>query len=312
MTLILNQDYGFTAIGFCRFALNRFLRLFPIYYVVIGATALYIVSVGPLDQLNGAMLLPVSASELLANLSIVTLTGFGSSGMVEHRLVPTAWSLSIELFCYALLAAYFPKSWCRLSIMLAAGIALSATSIIGASGQADYGFQNHYSVLQAGLVPFAIGGLAYFARESRAFAFSRSKLAVLGLLLTANVLAGYFSDFHKYVGGLYVCVALNLFLVPMLFQHSRKKEGWMSLLGGMAYPMFVCHWLIGTLTFIHLPAVGRGSLVHFLISAAGAMLFSAALYYGVDRQVQRLRVLVKNKNFLAGALAQASPSVVPS
>jgi peptidoglycan/LPS O-acetylase OafA/YrhL len=311
MTLILNQDYGFTPMGLWRFALNRFLRLFPIYWLVIGATALYIAWVGPLTDLNGAIALPNGVSEQVANLSIVSLTGFDSAQMAEHRLVPTAWSLSIELFCYAILAVYFAKSWQRLSAMLAAGIVVAATSIIAARAQADYGFLNHYSVLQAGLIPFAIGGLAYFAREARVFAFSQTKLAVIGLLLVANVAAGYVSDFHKYVGALYVGAALNLFLVPMLFQRGGKKEGWTSLLGGMAYPMFVSHWLIGTLTFIQVPAVGRGSLGHFLIAAAGTMLLSASLYHGVDRQVQRLRTLVKSRNFVTGALAQPSSSVVP-
>jgi peptidoglycan/LPS O-acetylase OafA/YrhL len=156
-----------------------------------------------------------------------------------------------------------------------------------------------------------MGGLAYFVRRWRVFAFSWTKLAVLGILLSANVATGYFSDFQKYVGAFYVCVALNLFLAPMLFQRSGAKGAWTSLLGGMAYPMFVCHWLIGTLTFIYLPGIVRGTLEHFLITAAGTMMFSVALYYGVDRQVQRIRAPIKNKSLLNDALAQPLSSVPP-
>jgi peptidoglycan/LPS O-acetylase OafA/YrhL len=71
--------------------------------------------------------------------------------------------------------------------------------------------------------------------------------------------------------------------------------------------MFVCHWLIGTLIIVYMPEVGRGSLVHFLLATAGTILFSAILYLGVDRQVQRLRMLVKNRS--APAVALAVPNV---
>ena len=62
MSLILNQDYGFTASGLARFAFNRWLRLFPVYYAVIGLTALYIAFIGPLDQLNQAIVSAIDRS----------------------------------------------------------------------------------------------------------------------------------------------------------------------------------------------------------------------------------------------------------
>ncbi len=108
MTLILNQDYGFEKGSFVRFATNRALRLFPIYYIVIGLTALYVAFVGPLDQLNGAIALPNSIAERVANLGILSLSGFDVNA--AHRLAPTAWSLSVECFCYGLLGLYFAQN----------------------------------------------------------------------------------------------------------------------------------------------------------------------------------------------------------
>jgi peptidoglycan/LPS O-acetylase OafA/YrhL len=88
MSLILNQDYGFTAGGLVRFAINRWLRLFPIYYAVIGLTALYIAFIGPLNQLNQAITLPSTGTAIFANLSIVTLMGFDFDPVMQ-RLSPT-------------------------------------------------------------------------------------------------------------------------------------------------------------------------------------------------------------------------------
>jgi len=291
MTLVLNQDYEFDADGVVRFAANRTLRLFPVYWAVIGLTSLHIAFVGPLDQLNGAMALPLSAAERLANV-FMTLVGFDQSQVTERRLSPSAWSLSIELFCYMLLAVYFGKTRARLFLMLAIGTAVSVVQIISDLDQPDFGFQNHYTVLQAGLIPFAVGGLAYFYRHSRLFAFSSTRLSVLCFFLSLNFLAGYWSDFHKYVAGLYVTVALNMALVPMLFSVESKRK-WQTLLGALSYPVFLSHWLVGTLATIYLP-IAAGSFLHFLLATLLAIMLSLALHYFIDRPVQKLRTYIKH------------------
>ena len=295
MTLILNQNYGFDGSGFMRFATNRILRLFPVYYVVIGLTALHITFIGPLNQINGAITVPSTVAEQFANLSIVSLTGFDFSQQAGQRLVPTAWSLSIELFCYALLAVYFAKSRARLLFMLIVGVGLAAVQILSTLDQPDYGFQNHYGVMQAGIVPFAIGGLAYFFRKSHLFVYSSTRLWIFSLLFFANFLVGYWSDFHKYVSGLYIIVALNLVLVPMLFSQETKNR-WQKLLGGLSYPIFISHWFIGTLVVVYLPIVASKSLMHLFVATIATVMFSLLLYYGLDQPLQRVRIFIKNRN----------------
>jgi peptidoglycan/LPS O-acetylase OafA/YrhL len=298
MSLILNQDYGFTPGGLARFAVNRWLRLFPVYYTVIGLTALYIAFIGPLNQLNGAMLLPSTATAIFANLSIVTLTGFDFAPEMQ-RLSPTTWSLAIEIFCYALLAVYFAKSRARLLVMLMVGIGVAAVQIFIDLDQPHYGFQNHYSVLQAGLIPFALGGLAYFCRSARIYEFSGTKLLLLGMLFLANFVVCYWSDFHKYVSSLYVAAVLNALLVPMLFTQTTKHS-WQKILGGLSYPIFLCHWVVATLILIYVPAIGGKGFMLFAAATAGSVLLSLLLYYGVDRPIQALRTSIKRQRIMVG------------
>jgi peptidoglycan/LPS O-acetylase OafA/YrhL len=298
MSLILNQDYGFTAGGLVRFAVNRWLRLFPVYYAVIGLTASYIALIGPLNQLNRALSLPSTATAIFANLSIVTLTGFDFAPEMR-RLSPTAWSLAIEIFCYLLLAMYFAKSRSRLLFMLTVGVAITSVQLLTNFDQPDYGFQNHYAVLQAGLIPFALGGLGYFYRSARVFEFSRTKLGLLGLLFLANFVSGYWSDFHKHVSGLYIAAALNVALVPMLFTQPTKYH-WQKVLGGLSYPIFLCHWFVATLIAIYVPAIGGKSFMLFAAATAGSLLFSLLLYYGIDRPVQAVRASVKKQGLVPG------------
>jgi peptidoglycan/LPS O-acetylase OafA/YrhL len=298
MSLVLNQDYGFTASGLVRFAVNRWLRLFPSYYAVIGLTALYIASIGPLNQLNHELALPSTATAIFANLSIVTLAGFDFIPEMQ-RLSPTTWSLAIEIFCYFLLAVYFAKSRERLLFMLMIGMAVAAVRLFIDFDQPQYGFQNHYSVLQAGLIPFALGGLAYFYRSARIYEFSGTKLLALSLLFLANFAIGYWSDFHKYVSGLYVAAVLNVAMVPMLFTQTTKHS-WQKILGGLSYPIFLCHWLVATLIAIYVPAIGGKGFMLFAAATVGSVLFSLLLFYGVDRPIQALRTAVKKQRFMLG------------
>ncbi len=295
MSLILNANYGFDAGGLVRFAVNRWLRLFPTYYVVIGLTAIYIVFIGPLTQLNGAITLPSTGAAIFANLSIVTLTGFDFTD--AQRLSPTTWSLAIEIFCYFLLAVQFAKSRARLLFMLIVGTGVAAGQIFIDFDQPEYGFQNHYGVLQAGLIPFALGGLAYFYRGARIYRFSSSRLGLLGVLFLANLALGYWSDFHRYVSGLYVVAVLNVLLVPMLFTQTTKHH-WQKLLGGLSYPIFLCHWLVGTLIVAYVPAIGGKGPMLFAATTVASVLFSLLLYYGVDRPIQTLRASVKRRGLV--------------
>jgi peptidoglycan/LPS O-acetylase OafA/YrhL len=293
MTLVLNQDYGFAWDGFVRFATNRALRLFPIYYIVIGLTALYIVVIGPLDQLNDAITLPRAAADWAINLSLVGLTGF--THVAGYRLAPTAWSLAVECFCYALLGLYFAKSRQRLLVMLAVGAVIAGIQIAGALNEPEYDLRSHYRVLQAGLIPFALGGLAYFFRQARLFAYSHGKFAMLCGLLVANFIGGYWSEFHAFVSGLYIVMILNVAFVPMLFGRPTTY-GWQRTLGGIAYPFFLSHWAIASLLVVYIPAMGVGGLTHGVAATAATILFSLAMYYGVDHQVQRVRALIKSRN----------------
>jgi peptidoglycan/LPS O-acetylase OafA/YrhL len=294
MTLTLNESYGFDVTGAFRFLVNRWLRLFPTYYFVVGMTALYIALIGPLNQLNGAMTLPAKASAIIANLSIIGLAGFDPSQVPSQRLSPTTWSLAIELFCYLLLAVYAARSPRRLACMLAIGIAVTGFQLAGTFEKPNYGFQYHYSVMQAGLIPFALGGLGYFFRHARIFAFSQTKLWTLGLLFCANVALGQWSAFYKFVDGLYIAALLNFFLVPMLFRRHEATSAWQKILGGLSYPIFLSHWAIGTLIVVLMPNIVPRSFSHYIITTGASILFCLGLYYGIDQPIQRLRTSIKS------------------
>jgi peptidoglycan/LPS O-acetylase OafA/YrhL len=293
MTLILNENYGFGPFGFFRFWVNRFLRLLPSYYLILAITLLYIVLGTPLDQLNGALRSPTTAAGWFNNLTIFGLTGIVGTDAAAARLVPTAWSLSIELVCYFLLAVYFAKSTRRLFALFLFGATVTIIHFVRVCTlpvPADFGFQDHYVVWQAGLIPFALGGLTYHYRHI----FKPSLLVVTALfaLLLLNALLGAVSDFHRYVSGLYISMMINAVLVPTLFRGASSAP-WQATLGRMAYPVFISHWLVGTLVFLAFDVRPMGP-AHFLMSVTATLAVSFLLANFVDRRVDVLRSFVKN------------------
>jgi len=149
-------------------------------------------------------------------------------------------------------------------------------------------------VLQAGIIPFAAGSLAYFHRGSPLLRFSRVGVVALLLLWAANCALTHVSEFHTFVSGLYVAVVINAFLVPKMFAFdaAHAKHPWVRVLGGIAYPIFVSHILIGTLAYRYL-GFSRGGIDLLAITLAATIGFSLAVHFGIERRLETLRTLIK-------------------
>jgi len=155
MTMTLHKKYGFTGPGLSAFCINRILRLWPAYLVILSITvaALY---VAPLGEIYGLLRVPQTSGEWAANLALVGLVGSDFSHMASMPLtLPNNWSLSIEVVCCGLLM-YFGKTPRRLLALAALGATGVTYSTITCGQEAFYGqycFQNRYGVLQAGFHP---------------------------------------------------------------------------------------------------------------------------------------------------------------
>jgi peptidoglycan/LPS O-acetylase OafA/YrhL len=110
------------------------------------------------------------------------------------------------------------------------------------------------------------------------------------------------------VSGLCVAAALNFLFVPVLFRRPANAE-WQRVLGGLSYPVFLCHWLIGTLIAIYIPALPPFSPTHCGFTALASVLFCLPIYYGVDRPTQKIRQVVKASGpFAKRVVVEESPA----
>lgn len=301
MTTIMNESYGYTGAGVRRYAVNRWLRLYPSYYFVA------IVSVGvfmliPTD--SNAKFLPYNAGEMLANITMI----FPSFYPIEYlpRVVSPTWALTIEIFFYTLIALGISRNktittiWAGLSLLYVAYSGFAVGSLPG------IGYGN---VLQASL-PFSLGAALYYYKQHlrTLFApFGLLKIRFLVICLLAIQLGVIIGE--RLIGAeiwkfgfvaSYINIAISCAFVVALFYQSGsdKLHRQDSIMGQFSYPVYLCH-PIGAEVAMRLFGMtadhsARGLL--FLLVAGGfCALLSVICVFGIDNNVEKLRQRIKRR-----------------
>jgi peptidoglycan/LPS O-acetylase OafA/YrhL len=101
----MQTNYGYSKTWFKKYALNMFLRFYPLYRVSIIFTVILIGSVGSefTSNYKSEMSLPTSAYEIFTNLAIFF------PFLEPTRLTPPAWALTVEMFFYILIGLGLSK-----------------------------------------------------------------------------------------------------------------------------------------------------------------------------------------------------------
>jgi peptidoglycan/LPS O-acetylase OafA/YrhL len=279
MTRVLHERYGFARPGIAAFLANRLLRLWPAYLVVIAVTWATL-HFYPLAGFFFSLTEPHTVLEKVTNGTILGQVGFDFKYLLPlSRLSPTSWSLSIELFCYCLLAFYFAKTPGRLTMLAVLGLAaiLSSTGYCWAEDPAPYGpycFQNRYGVLQAGFIPFAVGGLAYFHRPAMLrWLIAYWKWAGFALLCAEALVA--VSLFASVTIGPYLGVPAMLALVVWDGGDKRPSAA-ADFVGRASYHLFIAHMSIAAILVVVFAGIPNSFPV-FALSVAIALMMSAFL-----------------------------------
>jgi peptidoglycan/LPS O-acetylase OafA/YrhL len=160
MCLVINQTYTGPG-GIARYALNRILRIYPIYLLVFALSIM--VTIGfetALEQPLGngltfarVMPLPASFGDWVANLTLLYLP----SGNTFN--VSPAWSLRVELFFYAAMLVLTRRLWLV--------VAWLGASILYAVWMEHQGttFIDRYTSIFGASIAFSIGASVYYLRQ---------------------------------------------------------------------------------------------------------------------------------------------------
>jgi peptidoglycan/LPS O-acetylase OafA/YrhL len=307
MGMILSGKYGTEKEGINRFYANRFLRLMPMYYVVLALTMGWqifcLTGEHGHSLARGLHAFGETFAGKLAWLPNYTLVGLDSSyyfdktptGLAFHTVhipppgdywlhewvwVPQMWSVAAEMWFYAFAPSLvrLPIKWLAFVCLISFDLQLYLTYFVS--------FDPGYCFWGANIYLFGLGVMVYRLRAHLKLSPSRPALGFL--IGAAAVLALTLFPLLHFRFPLYLMEACCALFIPTLFALTQRS-GFDRFVGNLSYPIYCCHFLgrewaktlIGHLniSFDWLP----------WMTIVVTIPLSIALYYGVDHLVERYR-----------------------
>lgn len=252
MTTILHNSYGYTLSGFKKYAINRFLRLYPTYWFLLLLIIFIIFLVGAefAKESHSKMQMPTTITEWTANIGML----FIQFNPVEYspRLAPPTWALTIELFFYTLIGLGVSKTKKITWIWFAASASyIVLTNLI--TGKLGTGYGNIFNAS----LPFSIGSLLFFYRIKLLALIKKTphcgkiltSIFLFNVCLTSVISAFSFEFFQQHgwkveIISTWLNLPLSALMTVLLFSirpHSKRLKELDLKLGDYSYPLYIFH-----------------------------------------------------------------------
>lgn len=291
MTAVLNETYSFK---FSSFALNRFLRLFPIYYLVAAISVIILILAPDSSNFHPAWNVQFRLIDVLGNSLVFPFEFYDAS----FRLVPPAWSVAVELICYFLIWLFVARNQHFAIATFSIALTYHVVSLL-----AGMDWSKRYFPFYAALLPFSIGACIYYSRNFFSALNNYSTLKISGAAFSVWVfnlaicgvvsgLGGSYFDLFFYVNLACLWVLVSCMITPT-FSGRLRKSG--KLLGDLAYPVFLTHWIVAFLISVFIVDGQRRGLSLLAASVLPILAISFSLSWLADRLLEPLRDKIRNR-----------------
>lgn len=305
MTLIMHESYGFTNTGRKHFLLNRFYRLYPMYWVIFSCTliVLFITGTEFAEEFHGAMVTPSDLGEWFSNILMVYPTF--QPGSYTPRLSPPTWALTVEIAFYVLICLGISKTL-KSTVLWS----LASTLYVPVAFICEL---DAYSAFPLASLPFSLGALTYYfykksynAELLKKYSESKTSLLITAVLITILILLIYVMNFGavNHIRGLYPLAFFGMIgFSPIIIYHfailkHAFSTGILNLdkqFGDFSYPIYLSHYLCGLLlAYLYSDSSIRGGGGYSVQSALICVIFSWGLIYFIDKPIQKIRAKVRN------------------
>jgi len=309
MTTIMHETYGYDHGGIGRYALNRFLRLYPMYWLAIIISIIVIIYVSPeySKAYKSILYIPNNFGAIVFNTTMIFPTLFPEE--VSPRLSPPTWALTIEIFYYVCIGLGISKTK-RLAVLW---VCLSISYYVLTYVLNMESAHRYFSIL-AGTLPFSLGSILYFYKTEIYSLLCRFKFSnPIFLLVTYILLAAFFTlnqyykpfPYYFYINetGKYLNIFITLVIIVSLFfrGHEIFSKKIDKFLGDYSYPIYLLHWQLGLLaSYILFKTPTKGlsgdGLSVFILSLLLVFIVSSILIYSIDRNISFIRNKIKTNN----------------
>lgn len=306
MTLVMHNAYSYSLKGQYKFVLNRFLRLYPLFWVAsLISVALILLLPSEILNYHKAMFLPDDMVGWLANITMIYPAINPNS--FDPRLVPPTWALTVEITFYAMICIGLSKNFRLTQVWLAVSVVYHVYLLFSGweRGAAYYPFFAASLPFAAGAFlfhwshrnPLTLNSKGLFIAACLVFFFSLN--AVLGVSDRYFLLTGWVETTCFYVSLMLCLVTLRILTgkVDPKLDKFRKVD---TALGDYSYPIYLLHFQGGIIaSWLLTGDVWRRSqdlegAVVFIASTAVTILLSWLVVTFIDAPIQSLRTKVRN------------------
>ena len=274
MTYILTQRYHFTRLGLLHYTRNRFVRIYPTYWLALALGIFALAFLTPRGitpaKLNAAFQFPRSKLDWIFPFTLCI--PFPSYFLP----VPVSKALGIEVAYYCLMPLFAlsrTTTWLCLFAGLFYNIYLYST---------DADFYQRYMAFLPCVLPFATGSLCCHYRHELAALRRPFTSTALWIL---HGLAFLYDPTYPWFYGLLVSIGLSAWVTISLA--IRKSSRVDSFLGDLSYPVYLLHTTVAA--FFIIPFGYDRNLPFFVAAFSSTILVSALIVRYFEKPIRLLR-----------------------
>lgn len=298
MTTVINESYGHSVKGVGRYFLNRFLRIFPLYWLSALLSIILILMFGAsaTRAFHPDIYLPQNTLDALRNLFIFF------PQLESPRLTPPAWALTVELFFYLLIGFGISKGKAITAIWFVSSVCYHLFAAFN-----NYGWNDIYFTVWAASLPFSTGAMIYHFRAFFAHALGvvPKNICIPAILFIALPLNWWLASFGGFVRdiGFYcnylICAFTIAFLVSVPLRQAQLKQI-DKRIGDLSYPIYLLHYQLGFLVMTGIGYLGfvmpRGSVMLALASIPVIIIVAWLVVKCIESPIMKIREQIKKGN----------------
>jgi peptidoglycan/LPS O-acetylase OafA/YrhL len=275
MAMVLNEKYK--SDDYYLFISNRALRIYPIYWVVLGLTLMLSILSGILfdnwgkltfyldhwDQMTFiAIFFQIISNIVIFGQDVMMFTGYSlerggfyfsqdfrltDPPLYKFLIIPQAWTLSLELMFYLIAPFFVRKGVSSIILIILLGFVIRFAVIVMVDNYQDPWtyrfFPSEISLFFLGVLSFRLKNILLI--PSKNILNVAVVFYFLIVIFFSNIKGYFFGNLGDWA--LYFYTVL---LLPWLFEISKKSKI-DSMVGELSYPVYISHMLI----------VGGGALI---------------------------------------------------
>lgn len=301
MALILNEKYNLKKNAYKVFIANRFLRIYPVYWIGLFLTG-FVLLLKCDSSFQLCLFIPAQNNFItgvwiifetfLKNIFLFPFLGYFSpnANSLGNFIIPISWTLGIELLFY-LIAPFIVKR--KISVLILIGIfSLIIRNLIFQynSNQPHEFLTLNTWFFPSQLVYFMLGIISY-----KIYVPLKKISIPINLYFVTTIYIFLFTIFFVYLIDIFVgrenligwiYYASVLLAIPLLFNFSKQNK-FVSLLGELSYSVYITHIFIITLLPISLLKINNN--FYPLIVVSLTIIFSLFLRRFIEIPIDRFR-----------------------